>query len=513
MINKKKILYLTQKAILTGTLSITLFSGTPINAYSKDINSKYINYYEYEEDDDKKVINVPEKYKEVIKKAINKINSDDITVGDLKILNPTYYFSIKVDDDNDDLSWLNYCKNLNTLTISFNNCNSTKMLKNIKELPNLKWLLLFNNGKILDFTDDEDFNFIKESKHIELLDISGFNIEPGVLENMTNLKRISLGKGNNMNIDYSKLTFLNSLEITDKPYTAASYITNFEIDTLEKNHVSISSITSSDFLEKLKQINLELDNIVKSLEIKENDSDQEKLNKILIYVLENCTYDQDIKNNNYTADYISSFYEEGKLYGALEKNTQICGNYSALVCALCKRVDLNANYICDNKHAWNLIEINGQNYYVDSTWLDDEYFISQTKIQDPEGNTYDYIYKKISTLDLLKNRDIDNLKTTWYMVDPFNFYNIDTNNIHQTDKIPSYIKISPIFKENNSQIDVDKYIIEIKNDNKKYIFEIGAAILIGVILGIYTGYLIKNTIKTKPIEKIKKLSKDSFNNK
>ena len=70
------------------------------------------------------------------------------------------------------------------------------------------------------------------------------------------------------------------------------------------------------------------------------------MNKILIYVLENCIYDPDVKNN--TSDDILSFYEGGKLYGALEKDTQICGNYSALVCALCKRVNLKANYIVDN---------------------------------------------------------------------------------------------------------------------------------------------------------------------
>ena len=42
-----------------------------------------------------------------------------------------------------------------------------------------------------------------------------------------------------MNIDYSELTFLSSLEITDGPYTAATYITNGDISVLQKNGVSI----------------------------------------------------------------------------------------------------------------------------------------------------------------------------------------------------------------------------------------------------------------------------------
>ena len=127
-----------------------------------------------------------------------------------------------------------------------------------------------------------------------------------------------------MNIDYSELTFLSSLEITDGPYTAATYITNGDISVLQKNGVSISG-TTDDFLEKLENVNFKIDKIVQSLDIKETDSEQEKLNKILIYVLENCIYDPDVKNN--ISDDILSFYEGGKLYGALEKDTQICGNY------------------------------------------------------------------------------------------------------------------------------------------------------------------------------------------
>lgn len=501
MINKKKIKYLTQRAILTGTLSLTLLSGKTINTNAQEIKSNYNDYYEVSKENGKKIVNVPEKFKKIIAKEIGKSNNDDITISDLNDFNPVYYFSIDV-DENDDLSWLNYCNNLITLTIKFGNCTSIKSLKKINELRSLEHLILINNNNdSLDFTNTDAINFIKESNSIRILSLSGFNIEPGALENLKNLDRLSIGNGRDMNIDYSELTFLSSLEITDGPYTAATYITNGDISVLQRNDVSISG-TTDDFLKKLESVNFKIDEIVETLDIKETDSEQEKLNKILIYVLENCIYDPNIKNN--TSDDILSFYEGGKLYGALEKDTQICGNYSALVCALCKRVNLKANYIVDNNHAWNLVKINNQEYFVDSTWLDDEYFVTQTKLQDPEGNSNDYIYKKVSALDLLKNRDYDSLKMAWYMVDPYNFSYIDQDGTHITDNIPSYIKVTPALKENENKND-DTVIVKIKDKNQHKVFQISIAVLIGILGGIPTGIIVKNKIINKEKNKVKTL--------
>lgn len=501
MINKQKIKYITQRAILTGTLSLTLLSGKTINTNAHEIKSNYSNFYEVDEENDKKIVNIPEKFKKIITDEIGKSDNDNVTISDLNNFNPVYYFNIDV-DENDDLSWLNYCNNLLTLTITFENCNSLNPLKKINELRSLEHLILINNNNDgLDFTNTDAINFIKESNSIKILSLSGFNIEPGILENLKNLERLSIGNGKDMNVDYSELTFLSSLEITDGPYTAATYITNGDISVLQKNGVSISG-TTDDFLEKLENVNFKIDKIVQSLDIKETDSEQEKLNKILIYVLENCIYDSDVKNN--TSDDILSFYEGGKLYGALEKDTQICGNYSALVCALCKRVNLKANYIVDNNHAWNLVKINNQEYFVDSTWLDDEYFVTQTKMQDPEGNSNDYIYKKVSALDLLKSKDYDSLKMTWYMVDPYNFSYIDQNGTHITNNIPSYIKVTPTLKENGNQND-NTVVIEIKDKNQHKVFQISIMILIGILAGIPTGIIVKNKIVNKEKIKVKTL--------
>ena len=59
MINKKKIKYLTQRAILTGTLSLTLLSGKTINTNAQEIKSNYNDYYEVSKENGKKIVNVP----------------------------------------------------------------------------------------------------------------------------------------------------------------------------------------------------------------------------------------------------------------------------------------------------------------------------------------------------------------------------------------------------------------------------------------------------------------------
>ena len=40
----------------------------------------------------------------------------------------------------------------------------------------------------------------------------------------------------------------------------------------------------------------------------------------------------------YDKNYTKDFYTNGYLYGALEKDTSICGNYSSLVSTLCERL-------------------------------------------------------------------------------------------------------------------------------------------------------------------------------
>ena len=96
MINKQKIKYITQRAILTGTLSLTLLSGKTINTNAHEIKSNYSNFYEVDEENDKKIVNITEKFKKIITDEINKGHSFYMIIEDhpeFNITERTLYYS------------------------------------------------------------------------------------------------------------------------------------------------------------------------------------------------------------------------------------------------------------------------------------------------------------------------------------------------------------------------------------------------------------------------------------
>ena len=188
------------------------------------------------------------------------------------------------------------------------------------------------------------------------------------------------------------------------PLDLAIMLDSQTYNTLKNNGVNIDfgsnlyiSTTYGKSSEELfLEINKELDNIVKSLDIDENSSDMEKYNKVLLYVIENLSYDpyisQKLKEKEKTTyeDHLE-FYDIGTLQGALMNDTAICGNYTALLSALCKRVGLEAYYVSGHLpgssygHAWNLIKIGDEYYYADATAFDSEGII-ETRAVDEDGN-------------------------------------------------------------------------------------------------------------------------------
>ena len=67
------------------------------------------------------------------------------------------------------------------------------------------------------------------------------------------------------------------------------------------------------------------------------------------------------------------YYLEGYLYGIFKNNKVICGNYAALVSTLADRAGINCILVASYNHAWNMIEINGKDYFVDMTKIDNLY--------------------------------------------------------------------------------------------------------------------------------------------
>ncbi len=463
---------------LGSVIVVSLFSGCSSNNIKEDVQSSTVSMVsdagsensEIEEMieestvDKDTVVDIPDSYVSFVSSACSKSEGDKITVGDLAKIKE---LTMPVIDSDSSLDWLNYCTNMESMMLSLN-CGNSEIMKSVKRLDSLRSLSLMTNESI-EFNDD-NFPFVKSSKKLESIDLDGFNYEPGYLESMTQLKKLTLNIGDKCDLDFKKLTFLDDLNFGDSlPYDIAIRFSSEDYKTLVNNDVSIAA-NNPVIIDKVVEINDKLDGIVKGLGLNDDSTDEEKLNAILIYTLDNLTYDEDVSEAlvNGNADGLADeFYKEGYLYGALEMDSAICGNYSALVEALANRVKLNSHILNSNNHAWNLVSVEGNNYYVDATWLDG-------KVKDKEvvSDKYDeqgrlvsrtISYDSMSAQDVIKEGNGTELD--WYMEDPTKIDDIDQKNSHVAVDVPTYIEIKPINEQSDSKEEASTGIVDI-TDNK-----------------------------------------------
>ena len=280
----------------------------------------------------------------------------------------------------------------------------------------------------------------------------------------------------NFDADYKKLDFLKRLCFYSMDiYNILMSFTSEDYNHLIENGVEVKSFMPGQ-IEAMIEVNDRMDEIVKSLNVSKDTTDQEKLDAILIYVLENFSYDEDVSyalyNNINCSGLVESFYSGGDLYGALEKDSQICGNYAAMVEALANRLDLKSYYalgFTGGGHAWNLVCVEDYYYLVDATFLDNTRFniskldsfsyidyvlssysdkereIAEKILKRAEENG-DYIKTRYSTVmeegyaqDFIKEGKIEDLR--YYMDDPY------LSKSHHITNLPSYITLRPLEDE------------------------------------------------------------------
>ena len=132
-------------------------------------------------------------------------------------------------------------------------------------------------------------------------------------------------------------------------------------------------------------------------------TDYEIMKKIHNYICSGTTYDDfaafSIKYREYAAS----------AYGALVKGKSICQGYAVAFYRLCKELGYNARFVSsaydEGCHAWNIVELDGKFYYVDTTW-DDIYI-------DSDSGMSPYTYFLVNYSDLRES---------------------DTNNDHKLDE-------------------------------------------------------------------------------
>ncbi len=273
----------------------------------------------------------------------------------------------KVPFSNDNLSNIRKCENLEYLSINSPGYLDVLWLLELEKLNNL---MLYNCVY-------ENISMLSSCNGLKILQMKlDEGIPSNLFESMTFLKKLKLDVSTTCSVDYKKLIFLDELKFENpKSYTIAVDFTTGDFNTLTENNVKITALKNNvNLMSEVCLINAKLDDIVSSLNILSDDTDQEKLNKILIYVCNSLSYDDKIvgSKNSYFLGY--KHYERGLLYTALEdSDNAICGNYAALVSALAKRVGLKCIYLQNKEHAWNLVKIDDVYYGLDATFIDCKY--------------------------------------------------------------------------------------------------------------------------------------------
>jgi hypothetical protein len=433
---------------------------------------------------EEKELDIPNEYHYQIG---NLFNEDNISHID-------NYLHIDVTNDAS-LDWLNYT-NLKLLSISLYDSDMSS-ISDIKYLPDLNKLTFMD----FSYLDDDDYTHILtkgtipilyDNKTITSLKLHNVYIDEELLESISNLEELEISSIMNpevYNIDYKKLTNLKRLNISsDNVYTYSIYFTLDDYNYLTSRGVDVVFKTP-ELKEQFFEINNWFDNIIKECNIDDKKSGQAKVNALLEYVINHLEYDELIRTDAEYANsfvYNKTFYINGYLYGAVNKESQICGNYAAMMQGLIKRANLDSKMLISHDHSWNLVTLDGREYYLDSTWIDNQVVRDYMFHGMPLVLSSEQYMKEVGDgyPELLR----------WYMVDPRDYKDDSITESHTPLNIPNTELNERQMNNYHDSIDLKNKMIEYQTKEGKMKF-IRPAVLLGLLMGLGLAIDITNVKK------------------
>lgn len=171
-------------------------------------------------------------------------------------------------------------------------------------------------------------------------------------------------------------------EIFYLDYEKSSYWTN---GRLEFGYID----TDENIIEKRNQLTSKIENILSEL-IEPDMTEFQKEIAIHDYIVLNTRYDEENYNNNTIPR------ESYTTYGTLINGLAVCQGYSETFKLLLREVGIESIIVSspEMNHAWNIVNIDGENYQVDVTWND--------PTPDREGKTR---YKYFNLTDSQMSKD------------------------------------------------------------------------------------------------------------
>ncbi len=115
------------------------------------------------------------------------------------------------------------------------------------------------------------------------------------------------------------------------------------------------------------------------------DTEDQYLTELYLHdsLLSVCDYDYDAARED--EDAVTDFHSR-TAYGALVEGQAICSGYTLAMSLLLERCGISSSFTTSADHVWNLVHINGENYYLDATW------------NEMEANAYHYYFNTTSKL-------------------------------------------------------------------------------------------------------------------
>ena len=227
-------------------------------------------------------------------------------------------------------------------------------------------------------------------------------------------------------------------------------------------------------------MDIKLDEILSSLDLKESDTEYDKLMKIIQYVDHKIEYDQMIASYlmNKSAnldDYLkmSNYYNEndisGIIYSDHDDTNGVCINYANLLDILCYKAGIKCRTVSGVSskcgHAWNMLYLDDKQSYVDLTGVD-TYQINQ------------FIDEYNTTTDSKRKKELKD------KLDGIIFQGIDTHKSYRLDKSISELDSNPLIIEVNYNQGLEgRGVLNTEIPHKKYLL-IGYGLSI-LLIGSY----------------------------